>query len=266
MADLFLLYIHAASGRKLSRDFSSSQRPMLSSSPAVAQQNDAYGKLGVERMRAPIRSLCSLFLASFVMSGCENPEYWSFKEEVKLNNGQHIFVKRKLRRNNVWPHISADGYRVVVDDWISEPSLGIEWHSSLQSQYGSLLSIGVLADHVYIVAAARGIDFCRANPHAYDVAIFQKTAVGWQVIDQSNELLSSLPQNIMLAVDWGDPSEPKPELLSISAKAKRDDISPPAIRSMQQYLESQYWAKCETKLKNYYGNSSAASAPASGTN
>jgi hypothetical protein len=217
-------------------------------------------------MHAPIRTFCSVFLAGLVMSGCENPEYWSFKEEVKLNNGQHIFVKRKLRRNNVWPHISADGYRAVVDDWISESSLGIEWHSSLQSQYGSLLSIGVLADHVYIVAAARDIEFCRANPHAYNVAILQKSGAGWRVIDQSNELLSRLPQNIMLTVHWGEPSEPKPELLSISAKAKRDDISLPAVRSMQQYLESQPWAKCETKLKNYYGNSLSASAPASGTN
>ena len=216
-------------------------------------------------MRTTVPTL--LAMVSLLLSGCDNPEYWSFKEEVLLNNGQHIFVKRKLRRNNVWPHTSADGYRTVVDDWISEPSLEIEWHSSLQSQYGSLLSIGVLADHVYIVAGgARDIEFCRQNPNAYNIAIFQRSQSGWKEIGQSTELLDRLTQNVMLTVDWGEPSESKPELLSISEKAKRDDIPPAAVRTMHQYLDSKSWGKCEPKLKRYYGNSLPGSAPASGSN
>jgi hypothetical protein len=188
-----------------------------------------------------------------VLQGCENPEYWTFKEEVVLNTGQRVLVDRKLRRNNVWPHISADGYRSIVDERLTQSTLRIEWRTDLESHargYGRPLSIGFFKGSIYlIVGKAQSEDYCRANPAAYNVAVFKQLAVGWEEVEQSSEILSELTQNLLTALEWGESSEPKPKTLSVTEKAIRGGHPVSDVRTLKQYLDSETWTKCRTTLK-----------------
>ena len=205
--------------------------------------------------RAP-RGLAASGLLLLGLSACNNPEYWSFKEEVILNTGQRLQVQRKLRRNNVWPHISADGYRSVVDGWVSEPTFKLEWQASKDG--GQPISIGVIGGKLTV--AFNGWTDCRANPKAYAVELRQRVDSRWVVVEQSNEFIDGLTPNMMLTLEWGEPKEPKATLVSDPAKRARDERLLRGAQTLRQYLDGAQFGTCAAVLR-WLGNSAVAESP-----
>jgi hypothetical protein len=191
----------------------------------------------------------SALLALVALTSCENPEYWSFQEEVVLNTGEHVSLNRKLRRNSVWPHISSDGYRAVVDDWLTERTHHIQWQSSKQGGSHPIL-IGIVSDSLYVATnGSKGLQYCIDNPTAYNVLLYRQTFEGWEETKQTAELLDGLTQNMLLTLDWGEPSKPKQEVISLAGRQERDNNASSQVRSLRGYLENTYGAKCETTLR-----------------
>jgi hypothetical protein len=74
----------------------------------------------------PLLIACVAVPVVAALSACDNPERWRFREEVTLNDGHQIVLSRVALRNNVWPHISADGYQAVVNQGLAYPPLGVD--------------------------------------------------------------------------------------------------------------------------------------------
>ena len=177
-----------------------------------------------------------LLLSAVVPLGaCNNPERWTFREEVRLNTGESIVVQRVALRNNVWPRLGNGGYQSVVNQWLSQRELKIEWEAKKDG--GTPIAIGIVSGSTSIatVGQAPDLQYCKNHPDNYVVSFWKQVPTGWQLVEQNDALLDQLTSNLLSELEWGDAPDAKPAYLDLKDKGSRanyDFSSPPSIRQM----------------------------------
>ncbi len=151
---------------------------------------------------------CFALAAPLFLSGCNNAESTAFQEDVVLNNGQAVIVRRALFRNNVWPRLSDEGYQAVMDDWVSVPIFHTVWQSKRDGRGGRPLSLGMVNGELFIATETRhDLCFCVDHPSALNTRVFKSSGGAWEEVEVSDALLDGLTQNIP-RIQWHASTRP----------------------------------------------------------
>lgn len=212
--------------------------------------------------KATVSFAWAVVLAAAAVSGCQRRQTWEFTEEVRLNDGRTITLRRVAHRNDVWPSISQDGRHAVVWHGLAAPALGVKAAFTAFPEKGELpvhqvYSLGVVDGAVVIVGSPTGpsvtvLDFCKHNPDGLAVLMYRWDGNGWSTTTPSDTVVRSLTANVLQVLDWGD-SPPRPDLTltgknehSRNLPNQPDYANPPPLRD---YLAGRYYSTCDALLR-----------------
>jgi hypothetical protein len=199
-----------------------------------------------------------LLIASFVipavgmLGACDNPERWKFREEVILNDGTQIVASRVALRNNVWPHISTDGYRAVVNQWLSYRPLGVDVElKGLGRHAYQTFSLGLVQGKPHLAVLPAFVTpelsrYCNAHPAGYKAYFWAMESSGWKEVEQTDALLDTLTYNLMEDLSWDD-GAPSHELWTIDLKSSRAKHDFRQRTSAREFLKGVFGANCSYK-------------------